>query len=77
MSAATLCARMPPSRRTATGPLNTVDGSDVVLWVVIRHHHEPRERAEEKVAIGRITDAHCLNRAARLRDLPRTAGRRS
>ena len=33
----------------ATGPLNTVSGSDVVLWVVIRHHHEPRERAEEKV----------------------------
>ena len=33
----------------ATGPLNTVNGSDVVLWVVIRHHHEPRERAEEKV----------------------------
>ena len=33
----------------ATGPLNTVNGSDVVLWVVIRHHHIAAQRAEEKV----------------------------
>jgi primary-amine oxidase len=31
----------------ATGPLNTVAGSDIVLWVVVRHHHEPRYNAEE------------------------------
>jgi hypothetical protein len=31
----------------AQGPLDTVNGSDVVLWVAIRHHHEPRWNAEE------------------------------
>lgn len=31
----------------AQGPLDTVNGSDVVLWVVARHHHEPRFNAEE------------------------------
>lgn len=31
----------------AQGPLDTVNGSDVVLWVCIRHHHEPRWNAEE------------------------------
>lgn len=31
----------------AQGPLDTVNGSDVVLWVAIRHHHEPRWRGEE------------------------------
>jgi hypothetical protein len=31
----------------ATGPLNSRTGSDVVLWVVVRHHHEPRSLAEE------------------------------
>ena len=31
----------------ATGPLDTANGSDVVLWVAVRHHHEPRWAAEE------------------------------
>ncbi len=31
----------------AQGPLNTAAGSDIVLWVAIRHHHEPRWDAEE------------------------------
>jgi Cu2+-containing amine oxidase len=31
----------------ATGPLDTASGSDIVLWVVVRHHHEPRYTAEE------------------------------
>ncbi|HKF00604.1 MAG TPA: hypothetical protein VKG45_16945 [Actinomycetes bacterium] len=31
----------------AQGPLDTVNGSDVVLWIAIRHHHEPRWNAEE------------------------------
>lgn len=31
----------------AQGPLDTVNGSDVVLWIAIRHHHEPRWDAEE------------------------------
>jgi Copper amine oxidase, enzyme domain len=31
----------------AVGPLDTTNGSDVVLWVAIRHHHEPRWRGEE------------------------------
>jgi hypothetical protein len=31
----------------AQGPLDTVNGSDVVLWIAIRHHHEPRWNGEE------------------------------
>jgi hypothetical protein len=31
----------------ATGPLDTTNGSDIVAWVVVRHHHEPRDLAEE------------------------------
>ena len=31
----------------AQGPLNTASGSDIVLWIAIRHHHEPRWRSEE------------------------------
>ena len=31
----------------ATGPLDTVAGSDIVAWVVVRHHHEPRDTTEE------------------------------
>jgi Cu2+-containing amine oxidase len=31
----------------AQGPLDTANGSDIVLWVAIRHHHEPRWDAEE------------------------------
>jgi hypothetical protein len=31
----------------ATGPLDTVNGSDVVAWIVVRHHHEARETTEE------------------------------
>jgi hypothetical protein len=31
----------------AQGPLNTATGSDIVVWVAIRHHHEPRWRSEE------------------------------
>jgi hypothetical protein len=31
----------------AQGPLNTSTGSDIVLWIAIRHHHEPRWRSEE------------------------------
>jgi hypothetical protein len=33
----------------ATGPFDTNAGSDIVAWVVVRHHHEPREEAEEQV----------------------------
>jgi Cu2+-containing amine oxidase len=33
----------------AQGPLNTATGSDIVLWIAIRHHHEPRFNAEEAV----------------------------
>jgi Cu2+-containing amine oxidase len=33
----------------ANGPLDLVTGSDIVLWVVVRHHHEPRNRTEESV----------------------------
>lgn len=32
----------------ATGGLDTVTGSDVVAWIVVRHHHEPRPESEEK-----------------------------
>jgi hypothetical protein len=31
----------------AVGPLDTTNGSDIVLWVAIRHHHEARHLAEE------------------------------
>lgn len=31
----------------ATGPLDTVNGNDVVLWVVARAYHEPRHNGEE------------------------------
>lgn len=31
----------------AVGPLDAVNGNDIVLWVVIRAHHEPREQGEE------------------------------
>ncbi len=31
----------------ANGPLDTANGSDIVLWVAIRHHHETRFKAEE------------------------------
>ena len=30
-----------------TGPLDIANGSDIVLWVVVRHHHEPRHLTEE------------------------------
>ena len=33
----------------ATGPLDTTKGSDIVAWVVVRHHHEPRHLAEESI----------------------------
>lgn len=32
----------------ATGPFDTTNGSDIVAWVVVRHHHEPRLLAEER-----------------------------
>ncbi len=32
----------------ATGPLDINKGSDIVTWVVVRHHHEPRDLAEER-----------------------------
>jgi Copper amine oxidase, enzyme domain len=31
----------------AQGPLDTNKGSDIVFWVVVRAHHEPREEGEE------------------------------
>jgi Cu2+-containing amine oxidase len=31
----------------ANGPLDTVNGNDIVLWVVVRAHHEPRHNGEE------------------------------
>lgn len=30
----------------ATGPLDTVNGNDVVFWVAIHAHYEPRQLAE-------------------------------
>jgi hypothetical protein len=33
----------------ATGPLDTVNGNDVVFWVAIHAHHEPRQLSEEAV----------------------------
>lgn len=33
----------------ATGALDTTNGSDIVAWVVVRHHHEPRFATEEKI----------------------------
>jgi Cu2+-containing amine oxidase len=33
----------------ANGQLDTANGSDIVLWVAVRHHHEPRDTAEEAV----------------------------
>jgi hypothetical protein len=33
----------------ATGPFDTKNGSDIVAWVVVRHHHEPRHLTEESV----------------------------
>jgi Cu2+-containing amine oxidase len=31
----------------AIGPLDTTNGSDIVLWVAFRAHHEPRNQGEE------------------------------
>jgi hypothetical protein len=31
----------------AVGPLDTVNGNDIVLWIVVRAHHETRHRGEE------------------------------
>jgi Cu2+-containing amine oxidase len=31
----------------AVGSLDTANGSDIVLWIVIRSHHEPRNEGEE------------------------------
>lgn len=31
----------------AVGPLDTVAGNDIVLWLVVRAHHEPRNQGEE------------------------------
>ena len=31
----------------ANGPLDIANGSDIVLWIAIRHHHETRFQAEE------------------------------
>jgi hypothetical protein len=31
----------------AVGPLDPVNGSDIVFWLVVRAHHEPRNLAEE------------------------------
>lgn len=33
----------------AVGPLDTNNGEDIVLWVVVRAHHEPRHKGEESV----------------------------
>jgi Cu2+-containing amine oxidase len=35
----------------ANGPLNTTTGSDIVAWVVVRHHHEPRYQTEEAIIL--------------------------
>jgi len=31
----------------AVGPLDTINGSDIILWVALRAHHEPRDQGEE------------------------------
>ena len=33
----------------AVGPLDTANGNDIVLWIAMRAHHEPRNRGEEAV----------------------------
>jgi hypothetical protein len=33
----------------ATGPFDTTNGSDIVAWIVVRHHHEPRHLTEESI----------------------------
>lgn len=33
----------------ATGPFDTTNGSDIVVWVVVRHHHETRHLDEEGI----------------------------
>lgn len=35
----------------AVGALNTANGNDIVVWVVIRAHHEPRNQGEELVIL--------------------------
>ena len=35
--------------KIASGPFDTKKGSDIVAWVVVRHHHEPRQLAEESI----------------------------
>jgi copper amine oxidase-like protein len=34
--------------KIATGAFDTAKGSDIVCWVVVRHHHEPRHLTEER-----------------------------
>lgn len=33
----------------AVGPLDIVNGSDIVFWAVVRAHHEPRNQGEEAI----------------------------
>jgi Cu2+-containing amine oxidase len=32
----------------AVGPLDSINGNDIVVWAVIRSHHEPRNQGEEQ-----------------------------
>jgi Cu2+-containing amine oxidase len=41
------CTDIELANNYAVGPLDTVNGSDIVFWLVVRAHHEPRNLGEE------------------------------
>jgi Copper amine oxidase, enzyme domain len=41
------CTDVELANNYAVGPLDTVNGSDMVFWLVVRAHHEPRNLGEE------------------------------
>jgi Copper amine oxidase, enzyme domain len=47
MVGASQCSDAELETNYAVGPLDTVGGSDIVLWLAIRAHHEPRPKGEE------------------------------
>jgi hypothetical protein len=42
-----MCTDEELETKYATGPLHPATGDDIVLWLVVRHHHEPRFSGEE------------------------------
>jgi hypothetical protein len=41
------CTDLELEKVYAVGPLNAATGSDIVLWVAVHSHHEPRDKSEE------------------------------